>query len=137
MKRDVDNRMTDERLDGELDKALSNFRRGVHAWSDAEYHRARPVAAPVRVSLWRPAAGWALASAIVLGVATGGVQQHLRQVETARQAAAHQAELDRQAKAAKAAEDVDSLLANVDRDVSRQLPAAMDALDDDSSSSRQ
>jgi hypothetical protein len=131
MKRDVKNCMMDEQVDGELEAALSNFRRSVHAWSDAEYHRVRPVAAPTRVSFWRPAAGWALASVVLLGVATGGIEQHLRQVEIARQAA-HQAELEREAKAAKAAEDVDSLLANVDRDVSRQLPAAMDALDDDS-----
>ena len=120
-------------LGEELGSALRDFRRSVHAWSDAAYQRPRLAASPASSMKWRAAVSWALGCVLVLGVATGGVYHRQHELEIARQAEVQrQAEAARAAAARTAAEDEDSLLAHVDSDVSRQLPAAMDALEDDS-----
>ena len=115
--------------DAELDSALKNFRQSVHAWSDATYSRPRTVKAGARTAVWRRAAGWAMGCVLVLTVASGGVYQHERQVEQARQAKlAEQQEEQRRIAAQRTAEDEDALLKHVDSDISRQVPAAMDPL---------
>jgi hypothetical protein len=116
--------------DAELNEALKNFRQSVHAWSDASYNRPRAVTAGARTTVWRRAAGWAMGCVLVAGVASGGLYQHERQVEQARQAKLAQQQEDQRSRAAaqRAAEDEDALLKHVDSDISRQVPAAMDPL---------
>jgi hypothetical protein len=111
-------------LDPALKAALANFRLSVHAWSEAEYNRPR-MAAPVapRLKLWRMAAGCALGCALIAGGVSGGVyERHLKQ---ARVAAALEAEHQRQLAADREAEE---LMADVDSDISRQVPSAMEPL---------
>jgi hypothetical protein len=127
------NGMKDAMLDAELESALNNFRQSVHAWSDAEFRRPRRVKAPAPRAVWRMAAGWAMGCVLVLGVASGGAYEYERRAEL-KQEQARQAKLaEQQAEQRKlaeqtAAEDEDALLAHVDSDVARQVPAAMDPL---------
>jgi uncharacterized protein HemX len=114
--------------DSELDEALTNFRLSVHAWSEAAFSRPRTAVAPRRV--WRLAAGWALGCVLIAGGASAGVWQH--QQREMRIAAARVAEQQRlvaqqREQQARRQEDED-LLAKVDRDVSREVPVAMEPL---------
>ncbi|MGA2249436.1 hypothetical protein [Terracidiphilus sp.] len=122
--------MRDGMLDAELDSALKDFRRSVHAWSEAELSRPRMVKAPMRTAVWRMAAGWAMGCVLVLGVGSAGVYEHGLRVEAAREQAKVAAEQEAQRKLAaqNAALDEDALLLHVDSDVARQVPAAMDPL---------
>lgn len=122
--------------DAGLEGALRNFRQSVHAWSEAEFARPRAVA-PASARVHRP---WALVSSalgIVLaaGIAAGGVHEHNQRIEQARIAAQRQAEQQRELAAEKARES-ENLLANIDKDVSREVPSALEPLaqmmDDDS-----
>jgi hypothetical protein len=64
---------------------------------------------------------------LATGLVSGGLyEQHHRQ-ELARQAALRQAEQERQVAGARAKEAED-LLAQVDKDISREVPAAMEPL---------
>jgi hypothetical protein len=114
--------------DADLQQALANFRSSVHAWSEAAYSRSRgALAASGRRRVWRLAAGWALGCALVAGGVSGGFYERHQRQETARIAAAHEAERQRQLAAQRAREE-DELLAKVDSDVSRQVPSAMEPL---------
>jgi hypothetical protein len=116
-----------EALDQEFEQALRNFRLSVHAWSEAAYNRPRAVKT-VRQRSWRLAAGWALGCVLVAGSVSGGVYERHHRQELARiAAAARAAEQQKQAAEAKAREEED-LLAQVDSDVSRQVPSAMEPL---------
>ena len=109
-------------LDPALKAALANFRLSVHAWSEAAYSRPRTPVAPRR-KVWRTAAGWALGCVLVAAGVSGGVyERHLNQ---ARVAAALEAEHQRQLAADREAEE---LMADVDSDISRQVPSAMEPL---------
>lgn len=113
--------------DAELEQALVNFRQSVHAWSEAEFNRPRAVRVAAH-SIWRPLLAWAMGCVLAAGAAGGGVYDHHRRVVERQQAAAriaHQRELAAQQKVKEADE---SLLANVDTDVSRSVPAAMEPL---------
>jgi uncharacterized protein HemX len=117
--------------DSELNEALTDFRLSVHAWSENAFSRSRMVAAaapPRRV--WRLAAGWALGCVLIAGGASAGVWQH--QQREMRIAVARVAEQQRlvalqKNQQAQQQEDED-LLAKVDRDVSREVPVAMEPL---------
>jgi hypothetical protein len=117
----------DAMLNSELEQALVNFRESVHAWSEAEFNRPRTVRVAAH-SAWRPVLAWALGCVVVAGGVSGGVYQHHRDV-VARQLA-HDRILHQQQLAAQqnASETDESLLANVDTDVSRSVPAAMEPL---------
>jgi hypothetical protein len=67
-----------------------------------------------------------LGCVLVAGIVTGGVFQHQRAEE--QQQAAEQSRRIQEQVAAHTNEDSDTLLAHVDSDVSRQVPAAMDPL---------
>ena len=123
---------------GELDEALTNFRLSVHAWSEAEFSRPRTALASVAPRrVWRLALGLALSCVLVAGGASARLWQHHQQ--EMRSAAARVAEQqrlqerlvvqqrDQQARQAQKKEDED-LLAKVDRDVSRDVPVAMEPL---------
>ncbi len=110
-----------------LDQALASFRQSVHSWSEAEYGRPRTVRV-VAHNAWRPALAWALGCVAVAGAAGGGVYDHHRSV-VARQQAEARIEQQRQLAAQQKAHEADEgLLANVDTDVSRSVPAAMEPL---------
>lgn len=115
-------------LDGGVSEALRSFRQSVHAWSEAEF--ARPRAVALRARVHRP---WAiiystLGLVLATGVAVTSVHErdvHLQQQRIA--AAERQAEQQRELAAQRAKESED-LLANVDKDVSREVPSALEPL---------
>jgi len=113
--------------EGELNEALSNFRLSVHAWTDAELSRPRAAVQPVRRRIWRLAAGWALGCVLIAGTASGGVYEHRHRQQLARAEAARMAEQQRLAAIERARQEED-LLAKVDRDISREVPSAMEPL---------
>lgn len=112
-----------------LESALRHFRASVHAWSNAEYQRARPVVAeaPRRIS-WQRAVVLVLILVLSVAIAgTAGYQRHLHNALLIQQQ--QQRELERQRiLAEQRAHESEELLANVDSDVSREVPAAMEPL---------
>ena len=117
--------------DVELEQALKDFKLSVHAWSDASLSRPRTVAHEVRRRSWRLAAGWALGCVLVAGSVSGGLLERQHQKEQAR-IAAQEREADRQKQLleqqARAQVSDETLLADVDSDVSRQVPSALEPL---------
>jgi hypothetical protein len=109
--------------DLELQQALKNFKSCVHAWGDAMYSLPRTVSKDVRLRSWRLALGWALGCVLVAGSVSGGLLERHHRVEAARIAAEQRAA---EQQAAKMSDEV--LLADVDSDVSRQVPSAMEPL---------
>jgi len=126
-----------------LAEALKHFKASVDSWSSAAYSRPRTVVRRARFGAanWRLAAGWALGCVLGVGSLAGGVYEHHHRQALARDAAAHKAAQERataqQAAAANAGTKDQDLLATVDSDVSREVPAAMEPLaqlmDDDGS----
>jgi len=143
------------KLAGEIEdpvvaEALNNFKASVNAWSEAAYNRPRTAVNPARFG-WRLAAGLALGCVLVAGAAAGAVHQRYQRLELARiaaiKAAAQKTAQERAAVRqsapasapieaaarptpahAKAKEEDSNLLATVDSDVSREVPAAMEPL---------
>jgi hypothetical protein len=114
--------------DAVLDEALKNFQSSVHAWSEAEFGKPRTVSA-VHYTSWRVVTGWALGCVLAAGSVTGGLYERHHRQEVARIAVA--AEAARQQKLAdeqRALKENEDLLAQVDSDVSRQVPSAMEPL---------
>jgi len=122
-------------------EALRDFRVSVQAWSDAAYHRPRPAVAVAHRTAWRRSVTWVLSLALSLGmVGTAGWEHHhqneiarqheqqQREQERRRQLAEQQAVAEQQARAQQHAQDSEDLLAKVDSDVSREVPAAMEPL---------
>jgi len=113
--------------DPELKRALSNFKASVDAWSENAMLRPRTAMKPVRHA-WRLAAGWALGCAVVATTVSGALYERQHRQELARLAAARtSAEKAAQQRAMSIETDQD-LLANVDSDISRAVPAAMEPL---------
>ena len=110
--------------DPELERVLRNFRTSVHTWSDAVYGRTRLVEAVPRRWGWRKAAAWALGSVLAVGGAWGGLVEHQHRQEQARVARLRQQEVERQVQEQKARE-AEEELAEVDRDISREVPDAL------------
>jgi hypothetical protein len=118
-----------------LRSALRDFRAVVHAWSDAAYNRPRTVlsSAPQTIA-WRRVTAWVLSLALSFGIiGTAAYERHHQQVVA--QERQHQQEIERQhaleaqrAKATENATETEDLMANIDSDVSRQVPAAMEPL---------
>jgi bisphosphoglycerate-independent phosphoglycerate mutase (AlkP superfamily) len=113
--------------DAAVEEALKNFRMSIHAWSDAAYVRPRSAAQVVRHRSWRLAAGWALAALLIAGGFSGGMFERHQRIERERIAAARLAEQQKAILEEQAKEEED-LLAKVDRDVSREVPSAMEPL---------
>lgn len=120
-----------EALDPVLKQALGEFKSSVRAWSDAAYSRPRAVRAMV-VRKRKMAVGWSLAALLLAGALSGGLYQRHHQQEVAAQLEAqHAAEARRQADAqqqARNAETDEEVLASVDKDLSREVPTAMEPL---------
>jgi len=118
-------------LDPALEQTLREFKACVNAWSEAESNRPRTASAVVVRRTWRLAAGWTLASLLVAGAFSGGLyerrhQRELANLAAARVAAQERAVAEAQSKAHAQAED--DLLANVDSDVSQEVPDALEPL---------
>lgn len=125
-----------------LREALRNFRGSVHAWSDAAYNRPRGVLAAAHRSAWRRSVAWvlSLALSLAIGGAVGWERHH--QNEIARQHEQQQREREQQRQLAQQqalaaqqklqglqdAQGSEDLLAKVDSDISREVPAAMEPL---------
>ena len=141
-----------DKATGEIDDpvlagALENFKASVDAWSEFAYSQPRTAIWTARHT-WRLAATWALGCMLAAGSLADGLYERHHRQELARIAAMKAAEqkvaLERKAAeqpaAAKivtkrqptavkrAANENEDLLATVDSDVSRQVPAAMDPL---------
>jgi len=112
--------------DAVLEQALRNFRTSVQAWSEAEYNKPRTVQV-VQLTSWRVAAGWALGCVLAAG-SLGGLMEHHHRQELAKIAAAEAARQQKIAQAERARMDDEDLIAKVDRDLSRQVPSAMEPL---------
>ncbi|WP_263358021.1 hypothetical protein [Acidicapsa ligni] len=128
--------------DAEVEAALKSFRTSIHAWSDEEFTRARPVAVSTRVGAgWmrNSIAGWALGCVIAVAAVGVPVSVHHQHVVAAEHEAAvqEQARLEAAAEASKAAgievassvSDED-LLSHVDSDIAQAAPDAMQPLAD-------
>jgi len=144
-------KLADEIDDPMVAGALKHFKASVDAWSEAAYSRPRTADRTARHT-WRLAAGWALGCLLAAGSLAGTLyQRHVRQesarieatraaIKAAQQKAAveHRATVQlvtatiatrRQPTAVKrAANENEDLLATVNSDVSRQVPAAMEPL---------
>lgn len=120
---------SDAVTDAMLESALNNFRESVHAWSDAAYSRQRGEVRAAVSRSWRLATAWALGCVLAAGGVSGAVyERHHHQVLEAQAREAQQARA-REAAAQQRAQIADAeLLATVDSDISRTVPAAMEPL---------
>lgn len=115
-------------LDPLLLQALGDFKASVHAWSDAAMSRPRTVTSTVMHRSWRFALAWAMTAVLLLAGVSGGVYVHHRN-EVQKQIALEQQKEEQQRKLAlQRAQQEEKLLANVDSDISRQVPEAMEPL---------
>jgi hypothetical protein len=115
----------------DLELALKNFKSSVHAWSEAMYSRPRTAAHQVRQRSWRLALSWALGCTLLAVTVSGGLLERHYRVEQARIAAQQRAaEQQKQLREQQARAQVsdEALLAEVDSDVSRQVPSALEPL---------
>ena len=120
---------TFEMLEPELREALGNFKASVDAWSDTMMSRPREAKAPVRTN-WSAITKWALGCVVFAGTVSGGVYQNYRQqeatkVETARIAGQQKLEV---AAAKVTKENEEDLMADVDSDIARQVPSALEPM---------
>jgi hypothetical protein len=118
-------------LDPALKQALGEFKASVHAWSEAAFSSPRSARQGVVHRTWRLATGWGLAAVLLAGTLSGTLYERHHQQEVARIAVAQEAEHQRQIAAQRAADQAkqeDDVLASVDKDVSREVPSAMEPL---------
>ena len=130
-----------ETLEPELREALGNFKASVDAWSDAMISRPREAKAPSRTN-WSAVTKWALGCVVFAGTVSGGLYQNSQLQEAARVEATRIVEQQRELAAAKANKQNDltandDLMANVDTDIAREVPSALQPMaslmtDDDS-----
>ena len=119
-----------ENEDPVVSQALKNFKASMDAWSEAAMSQPRTVRT-VRHT-WRLAAAWALGCVVAAGILSGGLyerhhSQDLARIAAAQKAAQQKAVAPQPAATGALVEDQD-LLATVDSDISREVPAAMEPL---------
>jgi hypothetical protein len=127
------NRTAGEYEDPVVKQALRNFKASVDAWSEAAMSRPRTVKVAVRHAGWRLAASWALGCVLAAGSLAGALYERQHRQEMARiaaaKAAAQKAAQEKLAAEQQSAGVTDQdLLATVDSDISRAVPAAMEPL---------
>jgi hypothetical protein len=122
---EIDSQM-DPAPDPVLEQALANFRQSVHAWSEAACNRPR-VEMRTAHGGWRLAVVWAMGCVLVAGGFSGGLYERHRHEVMARLAQQAREAQQRELAAQQRAADED-LLATVDSDISRDVPAAMEPL---------
>jgi hypothetical protein len=119
-----------ETLEPEFREALTNFKASVDAWSEAMVSRPRAVKGPARTN-WSAVTKWALGCVVFAGTVSGGVYQNHRQEVAQKIEAARLAEQQQQremAAAEMAKQNEEDLMANVDSDVAREVPSALEPL---------
>ena len=120
-----------EALDPAMKQALGDFKASVRAWSEAEFGRQRVTRPALVHRTWRLALGWSLAGLLLAGTLSGGLYERhasqIRAAEAAAQAAQHERELAAQREKELAAQE-EATLANMDTEVSREVPSAMEPL---------
>jgi hypothetical protein len=141
--------------DFELEQALKHFKASMDAWSNASLSRPRTMTKVAVRHNWRPAAIWALGCLLAVGSLAGAAYEMVHRQQMAKQAAQSDAQkrtaaaqeaalpapapIEKKASAAtvrklsagaqdSAGGQDENLLASVDKDVSRQVPAAMEPL---------
>lgn len=124
-------RLAGESEDPVVEQALKNFKASVDAWSDTAYNRPRTLRIARRS--WQRAAAWALGCAVAAASVGGALYERQHQQEQARiaadRAAAQKATEAKLAAEEQTAGEADQdLLASVDDDISRAVPAAMEPL---------
>jgi len=145
--------ITNEIEDPVLEQALKHFKASVDAWSEVAYRRPRTAVKVARHG-WRLAASWALGGVLAVCAVAGVAFERQHRQELARIAAMKAAAQKAQQQAAEqtklavekepvrveqmpktkvggeqnAGSEDEDLLATVDTDVSRQVPAAMEPL---------
>lgn len=141
-------------MDAEMRQALGHFREAMTAWGDAAYSRPRTMSARATHLVWRRVLGWTLGCVLVTLAAGGVLMQQRRNSELASHPAtqqknaaapqaaqiaaptaasvAPQAGLETGSAQASAQKSGDAqgeeLLAQVDSDVAREVPDAMEPL---------
>ena len=119
--------------DAKLEAVLADFRASVHAWSEAAYRNRPMVSSPVsRRTLGQRSLAWSLSLGLVAGVAFSGAYEYHKRDLAHQASVQREAEHQRQIALEQHAREVDDLLAMVDSDISREVPSAMEALDDTS-----
>ena len=117
-----------EAMGPELREALGDFKLSVEAWSEAMMSRPREAKTPARTS-WAAGNKWALGCVVFAGTVSSALYQNHKQVEATRIEAARVAEQQRATEAAKLAKvDEEDLMADVDNDVARQVPSALEPM---------
>jgi hypothetical protein len=115
--------------DPTVQSALRAFRGSVNAWSDAAYHRPRPaVAAATQQIAWRRATAWVLSLVLSFGLVGTAVYERHEHNVIARQQEQQREQERQRILAEQRARETEDLLANVDSDISREVPAAMEPL---------
>jgi predicted outer membrane lipoprotein len=105
-----------------LQSALNDFRASVHAWSDAASNRTRLAVSPASRF------AWILSLLLSFGILGAAAYQHHHHDVLARQAQQRETERQQALAAAQHARETEELMGNIDTDVSREVPAAMDPL---------
>jgi len=117
-----------EMLEPELREALGDFKLSVEAWGEAMMSRPRAAKAPARTN-WSAVTKWALGCVVFAGTVSGGLYQNHKQLEAQKIEAARIAEQQRAIEAAKVPQaDEEDLMADVDSDVARQVPSALEPM---------
>ena len=116
--------------DPKLREALQDFRANVHAWSDAAYS-ARRTESVRPAAVWRRTVAWALSLTLSIGAVSGALYDRHHQRVLAEQQHQRELQMEQQQKQLAAEQherDSEDLLANVDSDIAREVPAAMEPL---------
>jgi hypothetical protein len=129
-------RLAGEDEDLVVEQALRNFKASVDAWSEVAWSESasRPRTPVRRLGQgWRLATGWALGCVLAAGSVAGALYERRHTLDLARiaaaQAAAEKIEQVQLASRQKTPGQTDQdLLATVDSDISRAVPAAMEPL---------
>jgi hypothetical protein len=115
-------------MDAEMKQALGDFKASVIAWSDAAQSRPRAVLQTTAHFGWRLATTWAMGAVLLVGGISSGAYMHHRAAVERQIALEQQKEEQQKLLAAQRAMQEERLLANVDQDVSRQVPEALEPL---------
>jgi len=131
-------KLGEETRDPLLAEALGHFKASVDAWSAGAMSRPRKSVAAARrgATAWRTAGGWALGLVLAAGSVAGVLYERHHRQESARMAAikgvaekaAQERAMAKEPAALGAAIKDEDLLATVDNDISRAVPAAMEPL---------
>jgi hypothetical protein len=124
----LDGPMQDLVADPVLKQALGHFRRSMHAWSEAAYSAPRTQAQIAVRRSWRMAVAWALGLVVAAGSLSGGLYERHHQQVLAKLKAEQEAKQRQLAVQQRTRQEDEDLLATVDSDISREVPAAMEPL---------